>query len=567
MNIKTTYNGNERLRKSGTKIPFTQEQIIEYAKCMDDPIYFIDNYCKIITLDKGLQPFKMYDFQKEFVSLLHENRFVMGMMPRQQSKTTCVAGYMLHYILFNDAVTVAIIANKAAQAREVMSRVQLMYEELPEWLQQGVIEWNKGSAVLENNSKIFTAATSASSIRGKSCLTGSSKVCLEENENIFYTEIDKIINNRQFVEEGSIMDKNYQYTVYKTINKINKKEYIGFHSLKKDHILYENSHSGSCFNSGYLGSGKLIKQAITKYGPENFKQEILGKFYTKEEAEEFEANLVNKDYVLCESNYNICLGGNVRTMVGHNNPFYGKTHTEETVNRIKESRIKNGTTSGAPISFKDKNGNIYRSYDSIMQQFGFSHLTGTKRKEKLAYLLKSGEIEAINNNLIKNSLLNYAEKREQFHNSEEDRYNKLVERMKKPKTEKHKQNIGKSVSNWISNNRDEFMEKMLKINTDPDKKRKTADKHRGMKRSNVTRSRISEALKGKPANNKGKISAINEDGTILKYFDSLEDIPDGWKRGTKINNKGKVAYNNGEICKMFLEGTQPEGWVRGRLSK
>ena len=163
-----TYLGNSNLKAAGVTVNFTEEQIVELRKCRKDPIYFIENYCKIITLDHGLQPFKLYDCQRNKVKVIHENRKVILMEGRQQGKTTTSAAYILWYTLFQDSKTVAILANKATAAREVLNRYQLMYENLPLWLQQGVVTWNKGDIALENNAVVFTAATSSSGIRGKS---------------------------------------------------------------------------------------------------------------------------------------------------------------------------------------------------------------------------------------------------------------------------------------------------------------------------------------------------------------------------------------------------------------
>lgn len=162
------YNSNTNLKAANIKIDFTEDQIKEYVKCAEDPVHFITNYCKIVTLDHGLQPFKLYPCQINKVKVIHENRKVILMEGRQQGKTTTSAAYILWYTLFQSSKTVAILANKAAAAREVLHRYQLMYENLPKWLQQGVTTWNKGDIELENGSIVFTAATSASGIRGKS---------------------------------------------------------------------------------------------------------------------------------------------------------------------------------------------------------------------------------------------------------------------------------------------------------------------------------------------------------------------------------------------------------------
>jgi hypothetical protein len=166
--LKPSYNGNNRLKQLGFAIDYEPWQLEEIVKCIDDPIYFIETYCKIVSLDHGLVPFKLYECQKEKVNVILNNRKVILMEGRQQGKTITSAACILWYTLFQDSKTVAILANKAAAAREVMSRYQGMYENLPLWLQQGVKEWNKGSIELENGSKVFTAATAASGIRGKS---------------------------------------------------------------------------------------------------------------------------------------------------------------------------------------------------------------------------------------------------------------------------------------------------------------------------------------------------------------------------------------------------------------
>lgn len=166
--MSQVYLNNPLLKAAGVNIPYTQEQIIEYAKCAKDPIYFIRNYCKIISLDRGLIDFELFPYQEKFILSMHDNNRVISMQPRQMGKTQTVAAYVLHYVLFNEHKTVAILANKAAASREILSRFQLMYEHLPKWLQQGVVTWNKGDIELENGSKVFTAATSGAGIRGKS---------------------------------------------------------------------------------------------------------------------------------------------------------------------------------------------------------------------------------------------------------------------------------------------------------------------------------------------------------------------------------------------------------------
>ena len=166
--MEQNYLGNPNLKKANVAQEWTQEEVGEYAKCMNDPMYFIQTYIRIVSLDEGLVPFKLYDFQKEMVGTFHNNRFTICKLPRQSGKSTTIIAYLLHYVLFNPTVNVAILANKAATARDLLGRLQLAYENLPKWLQQGVMTWNKGSLELENGSKILASSTSASAVRGGS---------------------------------------------------------------------------------------------------------------------------------------------------------------------------------------------------------------------------------------------------------------------------------------------------------------------------------------------------------------------------------------------------------------
>jgi len=168
MDLRTNYKGNPNLKPAAIEHAYDEAEIKEFIKCQKNPAYFIENYVNIVSIDEGLVPFKLYDFQKEMVGTFHSNRFTICKLPRQSGKSTTIISYLIHYVIFNDAVNVAILANKAATARDLLGRFQLAYEHLPEWMQQGVMNWNKGSLELENGSKIIAASTSASAVRGGS---------------------------------------------------------------------------------------------------------------------------------------------------------------------------------------------------------------------------------------------------------------------------------------------------------------------------------------------------------------------------------------------------------------
>ena len=163
-----TYLGNPNLKAKGVPVNFDKEHVKEYIKCSKNPVYFAKNYVKIINVDKGLVPFKLYKFQKEMVETFNANRFSICKLPRQSGKSTTVTAYILWLILFKDSQNIAILANKGSLARDLLGKIQFAYEYLPKWLQQGIVVWNKGNIELENSSKVVAAATSSSAIRGGS---------------------------------------------------------------------------------------------------------------------------------------------------------------------------------------------------------------------------------------------------------------------------------------------------------------------------------------------------------------------------------------------------------------
>jgi len=162
------YLGNPKLKKANITIDFSEEEIQEIVKCSKDVVYFCEKYIKIVNIDEGLVPYQPYDYQKEIMRTVDSNRFVICKMPRQTGKTTTMVAIMMHYALFNPDFNIAILANKAATSREILSRLQLAYENLPWFLQQGIVEWNKGNIELENGSKVFASSTSATAVRGMS---------------------------------------------------------------------------------------------------------------------------------------------------------------------------------------------------------------------------------------------------------------------------------------------------------------------------------------------------------------------------------------------------------------
>jgi len=162
------YLGNNLLKRIGQQQQWTPEQLQEMALCMMDPIYFAEKYIKIVHVDRGLIPLQMYDYQKEIATKIFNNRRVAVLTARQAGKTTTAVAIILHYIIFNEFKNVGILSNKGEGSKEVLERVKLAYENLPKWMQHGILEWNKNSIELENGCKVYAGTTTSSSIRGKS---------------------------------------------------------------------------------------------------------------------------------------------------------------------------------------------------------------------------------------------------------------------------------------------------------------------------------------------------------------------------------------------------------------
>ena len=194
--IDRGYNGNANLKKKGQAIEWTQDTIQEFVKCSKDPIYFAEKYIKIVHVDHGLIPIQMYDYQKEIVEKFVNNRRTTVVTSRQAGKTTTAVCVILHYVLFNEHKTVALLANKGDAAREILDRIKVAYEALPAWLQQGVVEWNKGSVEFENGCKIIASATSSSAIRGKSIsLLYIDETAFVENWDEFFASVFPTISS------------------------------------------------------------------------------------------------------------------------------------------------------------------------------------------------------------------------------------------------------------------------------------------------------------------------------------------------------------------------------------
>jgi hypothetical protein len=320
------------------------------------------------------------------------------------------------------------------------------------------------------------------------------------------------------------------------VNKVNGKEYVGFHKINDiDDLRCERSDNGSIFEDGYLGSGKLMKRALEKYGPMNMWQELILITESKDEAEKLEREIVCKEWVECEDNYNLSIGGNVTVLFSDKNGFYGKKHTKETIDKIQKAR--NETYKNAPFSWSksylvEDESVVFYNKKEIREYF---QIDGWFEVNKLVY---EGKIRYISEHLQKSAILRFIKRRDFIEDTEARlrAKEKMAELARErfsgiQKTPESNVKRGRSIKRWIKSNPEKHKSRMEKINKNPEKIEKTAAKHRGMKRSDETRKNISESLKGKPANNKGKMWIHNIVTNEKRYVEKVSEIPTGWKSG------------------------------------
>ena len=190
------YLGNINVKRAGVQAQWTEEEILEYKKCMENPIYFIENYIKIISLDEGLVPFKLYGYQDELITHFDESRFSIVLACRQSGKSITACAYLVWYLLFQPEQTIAILANKGSTAREMLARITTMLEHVPFFLQPGTKVLNKGSIEFENDSRIIASATGANSIRGMSVnLLYLDEFAFVDNAEQFYTSTYPVVTS------------------------------------------------------------------------------------------------------------------------------------------------------------------------------------------------------------------------------------------------------------------------------------------------------------------------------------------------------------------------------------
>tara|TARA_A100001011_G_scaffold149761_1_gene158036 strand:- start:491 stop:2083 length:1593 start_codon:yes stop_codon:yes gene_type:complete len=304
------YLGNINVKRAGVSDEWSEEKILEYKKCTEDPAYFIQKYVKIISLDEGLVPFRLYNYQNNLINHFHDNRFNIVLACRQSGKSITTCAYLLWYLLFQPEQTVAILANKGATAREMLSRITTMLEHVPFYLQPGTKVLNRGSIEFENNSRIIASATGANTIRGMSVnLLYLDEFAFVENAEQFYTGTYPVItsggkskviitstangigNMYHKLWEGAERDKN-EFKSYR----IDWNDVPGRDEAWKKMTIANTSslQFEQEFGNSFLGTGNTLINANTLLGLQS-----LEPVYVKNNTYLYEEPIEDHDYIIC----------------------------------------------------------------------------------------------------------------------------------------------------------------------------------------------------------------------------------------------------------------------------
>ena len=463
------------------------EQEIKEMDAIFDPYTYMEVFLDTNkpAEESGDKPLEDRWYQKLISKCSSQSKVIR--LGRRAGKTYMMALMMLHEMLLTPKYKVLLVSPYAVQTEEVINTFKNLCSRLPEdpivRAKQSpihVIEFYNGSVL-----KGFTASTDANSVRGQ-CLRGDAKICVElkiinNKKGYFFNSMENLKNvndDTYSITEGEL------YSVYKSTNLSNGKSYIGFHSLSNDEILTDKTEVGSIYKSGYLGSGKLLKKAVIKYGPENFKQELLFLSEEKKEAESFERELVNRDWTLRKDNYNISVGENVRELHRENNGFFGKSHSKELKDHISKKRLetKKLKNFSAHEIFLVSNRSIkFCTHKEVYEFFNIQENTQIEKYFKLCELIHFGIIEAKSKNQQNILLKNYQKRINYINREKTKRVNTWLIGVERSKDSVERSREG--LIKWIKNNPEAHQRRMLKINKNPEKIKKMAETHRGMKRS------------------------------------------------------------------------------------
>jgi hypothetical protein len=500
-----SFRNNPNLRPCGAQLEYTQEMINEIKKCKNDPVHFIENYIHVVHPDRGVVKMVLYPYQHKMINGYHDNQRIVVTTPRQYGKTITAAAYLTWYVMFNSNKTAAILGNKQATADEIMLRVRMMVENLPKWIQQGIVTWNKRSIEFENGSRIFSAATSSSGIRGKSiqCVAGETKVtvCNDDGSNIhtismeeLYSKADSsIYKYENITTNGDVFHMEQQIDTTEVFNYTSKytKHYNNLISRAKNRqsdstVLYEKHHIIPRSCGGSDDSDNIV-------------------------------NLTLREHFLAHK-------------------FLVKIHIGQNKNKMLRALYMMSNTRGMKLPSK-----LYEEAKTSLRTFSTSKPMSEETRIKIGSAMRA-----------------------RWENDESRA--KMLEIANRESTVAKR---SESIKKWIDENPEAHSERMLKINKNPEKIRKAAAWHTGKKRPKETGDKIRALKLGKPATNKNKLHYHDPITGNAIQLTKDDVVPDGYIRGTgaKVLNRGHW-YNNGFEVRAFKDNEIiPDGWTKGRIKK
>ena len=199
------FNNIKGLIKEDVQIEFDEDKVKEIYKCKNSIEYMLSTYCKVVHQEKGEVNFDLYDFQKRFIKEIQNNNRVLGLVPRQSGKTTSLVGYIIHYAIFNKNKNIGILADRLQTSRKILKTVKDMYKRLPEWLQVGVVEWNKTTVIFANGVKIMADSTSENSLVGEAMSLLIVDEVAKINPNLFSDFMDSVMPTISSSESAKIV--------------------------------------------------------------------------------------------------------------------------------------------------------------------------------------------------------------------------------------------------------------------------------------------------------------------------------------------------------------------------
>jgi hypothetical protein len=274
------------IKKANRQEKFTEQQIYDLASCADPEtgyLYFAKNFFYIQHPVKGKLLFDPFEYQTNLLNSYHNYRFNINMLPRQSGKTTCAAGYLLWYAMFHPDQTVLVAAHKYTGAQEIMQRIRYAYEDCPDHIRCGVINYNKGSIEFDNGSRIVSQTTTSNTGRGMSI---SLLYCDEfafVQPNIaeeFWTSISPTLatGGRAIITSTPNSDEDTFATIWKEANKKfdeygneTKLGINGFHGFKADWWEHPDRDE------------KWKEQELGRIGEEKFRREYNCEFLIYDE--------------------------------------------------------------------------------------------------------------------------------------------------------------------------------------------------------------------------------------------------------------------------------------------